>query len=241
MIIVGDAIQQPDSSLDWLLRLYMNTDRIKAGKQLQAIYPIALKWERGMPQIPNKPYTIRLPLSQIFKINESTYQFDADTVSLEVFPQKETGLLTYYAHCHFLTTMLEDVVSHIGQSNTEIFHTNHGVFYKRGDSHAWLFVNDYSWVGSLEKLRWPAIKQIIVYEDEYLILVTSESPTAGNSIYLINLENGYIGLIKAFEERIELQNISLENHQLNLVMKDWQEETEKQLSFEVQELLKELW
>ena len=74
--------------------------------------------------------------------------------------------------------------------------TDHGALLKKGDSYAWVFINE---VGIFktgnEKLRWPSIRDAQV-SGHYLIIKTEAMPSEEKSIYVIDLEVGKVARLK---------------------------------------------
>ena len=74
--------------------------------------------------------------------------------------------------------------------------TDHGALLKKGDSSAWVFINEAGiFKTGNEKLRWPSIRDAQI-SGHYLIIKTEAIPSKEKSAYVVDLEAGKVSRLK---------------------------------------------
>ena len=84
----------------------------------------------------------------------------------------------------------------IDASGYQVLLTDHGALLKKGDSYAWVFINEAGiFKTGNEKLRWASIKDAQI-SGHYLIIKTEAMPSKVKSAYVIDLEVGKVARLK---------------------------------------------
>ncbi|WP_298759514.1 hypothetical protein [uncultured Psychroserpens sp.] len=178
---------EPDPSLDWLIAGYQN----KVIDTTDNLFSMTLTCPIS------KHDTFSYPEASFKIISKDTLPVFWDRVCSENYIKYKHGILVYYGQNHrsrdfeFQT----DTIS----NNYEIFSTSHGILAKKEQKYSWLFITDGTLTGGPEKLRWKSIIKI-KYFNNHIILHQVSGIGDYNKIFIINPENGKIGLLRIEDE-----------------------------------------
>lgn len=249
--VIGEMpiLRKPDSSLEWLLDLYLVQANRKVGEKLKFIYPTTLKWHQGSIRLPKQSsYAIYLPvplLQQIETQRPNYFSLD-DSSHFDNIPSDKEALVIYYGHNHLnngldwsaratLDTLIQFTDETVDRPQLHV--TQHGIFMEKNGKHTWLFIYEDAWANGVDRLRWSSVKQVFVHHNA-LFLIISGSPTIGNSIYVISLKTGRIGFVDTFDEATWLEKAEVQ--QDNFYLRLNRKEHISDYRFNIQELMNEL-
>ncbi|WP_298903829.1 hypothetical protein [uncultured Psychroserpens sp.] len=179
--------KEPDPSLDWLI----------AGYKTKVIDTTDTLFSMTLTSPISRHDTFIYPEASFKIISKDTLPIFWDRVCSEDYLEYKHGILVYYGHNHrsrdfeFQT----DTIS----NNYEIFSTSHGVFARKEGKYSWLFITNSTLTGGPEKLRWKSIIKT-KYFNNHIIVHQVGGIGNYNKIFIINLENGKIGLLRIEDE-----------------------------------------
>ena len=172
----------PDPSLRWMLNGRRSRQAPKDHPYFDLVFDPNPKW------LSTQFY---LPQSYFLPYGKGTYAGEVPTGN----DAPEQGLLVYYGHNHRINKQrapgpLTGLVEVPGLEG-KMFKTHHGLIQtNEAGAHRWIFVTDAALTGAPDKLRWPSVGKVEVWDDRLLILQHRKPVSGGESIFLIDLETG---------------------------------------------------
>lgn len=108
--------------------------------------------------------------------------------------------VNYYSHNHKEINLADS----LNENGLKAFRTNHGVIIKKGDCFSWIFISDSKVIDAHEKLRWPSIKKVILY-DNYAFILQDNVSLNEKYIFLVNYDKGIV--LRLNKDHLNLSNV----------------------------------
>ena len=180
-------IAQP--SLEWLLNAKRKgTSQIDTASFYRVI-KADIKWYKWPQEFPSACY-------QIVHRDSIPNEFQEYYKQNKEF---EYCYMIYYGHNHRqynekTRKYFHDFTKVYQSDSFEIYKTSHGLILKKDSLYKWIFHTNPTLTGGPSKLRWESIDTLAVYKS-HVILNQSAPMLSSDHIFIINLENGNIGMI----------------------------------------------
>lgn len=219
-----------DTSLEWIIKGKSSNHKLSENKYFDLVIYPEVSWERELIVIPKENYSIVLEEDLIKEL------FPEEIRSPEKnTPEVKKGFLSYCGRCHQMNESSPELVA--DNNLYKIFKTSHGVFVKKKELQKWILVNEINLTGSVGKLRWDSIKQVVLI-DTYLIIQFSGAPDYFDTIFVSNIETGMVGRLKYpyRDNTKDYPNILVKDQKIRYV----DEEEEKSVFLNSNEVFEEL-
>lgn len=186
-----------DPSLQWLIDACSNKEEVKDFDIADFSTKYIPIWIEGSPVIPDD-YFVLLQNSKypmLLKNAEGSPEYADKKYKSDYF------WLTYSPYNH--KGKSDDFNTVQADSTSRLLTTSHGVVLKRGLKYAWIFINDDKLFEANEKLRWPSISEVQMFNDFVLI---RQSVNAGIiNLFIVNPNTGFV--VRLSNELMEIDSI----------------------------------
>lgn len=173
-----------DPSLEWLIKGY-KSQIIDTTDQL---FSMTLEGNLDF-----KYDTFKYPESSFKMISKDTLPVFWNKVCSADYKDYKHGILVYYGHNHRSRDYKHQIDT--VTTNYEIYSTAHGIYARKDHKYSWLFITNGTLTGGPEKLRWKSIVSTHLY-DKLLIIHQLSGIGDYNNIFIVNIENGKVGLLR---------------------------------------------
>ena len=179
---------KPDPSLQWLLDAQQYLDTLAADPLFDRQWEDMIRWQ------PAKENTLDYYYIELDSAAYAPYHQDT-------CPHSGGAWMLYTGHNHLRghqATGPKLLFSAVDTRPYEIYRTHHGIFIKKDDQIAWLFIGDIL-TGYGGKLRWQSILEVIPFEDRGVFFLVSGGIEGENHIWWADVENETLWRLKLDE------------------------------------------
>ena len=213
---------KPDPSFQWLLDARLNLQILIADSLFDRQWENMIRWQ------PAKENTLDYYYIEMDSAAYAPYHRDAD-------PHSGGAWILYTGHNHLRGDQAKGPVLLFSATKTrpyEIYRTYHGIFIKKGDQIAWLFMGD-DLTGFGGKLRWESILEVKVHQDKGVFFLVSGGIEGENHIWWADVARGTLWRLQLEKTWREIHHFDLSAEGLTFTYHDDDEiRQEKLISWE---------
>lgn len=186
-----------DPSLQWLIDACSNKEEVKGFEIADFSTKYIPIWIEGSPVIPDDYFVLlqnsKFPM--LLKNAEGSPEYADKKYKSDYF------WLTYSPHSH--KGKSDDFNTVQADSGNQLLTTSHGVMLKRGLKYSWVFINDDKLFEANEKLRWPSIAEVQMFND--FVLIRQTVNTGIIYLFIVNPNTGFVVRLK--NELMEINSV----------------------------------
>jgi hypothetical protein len=173
-----------DPSLQWLIDACSNKAGVRPSELIDFSTKYSPAWIDGSPVIPQSYYALleNSKYPKLLQNVESSPEYAGEKYRSDYF------WLTYHPNNHKSNS--DDFKTILVDSANQLLITSHGVVIKREKKYSWVFINDDKLFEANEKLRWPSIKEVQMFND--YVLIRQAVNTGTTNLFIVNPETGFV-------------------------------------------------
>lgn len=219
-----------DPSLEWIIKGKSSNRKLSENKYFNLVINPEISWSTTEIDIPEDNYSMILEEDLIKVLFPEEIRLPENNT-----PKVKKGFLSYCGGCHQMNESSPELVAN--NNLYKVFKTSHGVYVEKKDLQKWILVNEINLTGSVGKLRWDSIQQVVLI-DTYLVIQFSGAPDYFDTIFVSNIETGMVGRLKYLyrDNTIDYPDVLVKDQMIRYV----DEEEEKSFFLNANKVFEEL-